>query len=149
MQLQIHFVAFRSDFILMKNYVLVYEPLNSSQQFLASQYEGQRDHRKTMLADEYKNATRLTTFLNFEGYLKYSPLFYGQMNLYFYWFTRINILHLISFERSPTLFTSFSFVCSYYSDYSGIAKQGYNLPLAYFFAGVAVYIYSFWATLRK
>ncbi|XP_055322286.1 transmembrane channel-like protein [Sitodiplosis mosellana] len=84
-------------------------------EFLASQYQGQSDHRKIMTDDEYANATKLKTFLNFEGYLKYSPLFYG-----------------------------------YYSDYSGIAMgQRYNLPLAYFFAGVSVYIYSFWATLRK
>lgn len=30
-----------------------------------------------MMTMESENATRLTTFLNFEGYLKYSPLFYG------------------------------------------------------------------------
>lgn len=46
-------------------------------------------------------------------------------------------------------FICVSHIYSYYSDYSGIVRQGYNLPLAYFFAGVAVYIYSFWATLRK
>ncbi|XP_031618475.1 uncharacterized protein LOC116337754 isoform X2 [Contarinia nasturtii] len=85
-------------------------------EFLASVSNAEQlDHRKVMLPDELDNATKLKTFLNFEGYLKYSPLFYG-----------------------------------YYSDYSGIAKgDKYNLPLAYFFAGVSVYIYSFWATLRK
>lgn len=38
---------------------------------------------------------------------------------------------------------------SYYSDYSGAVKWGYNLPLAYFLTGLVVYIYSFVATLRK
>lgn len=41
------------------------------------------------------------------------------------------------------------FFRSYYSDYSDITQNYYDLPLAYFLTGVAVYIYSFWATLRK
>lgn len=41
------------------------------------------------------------------------------------------------------------FLRSYYSDYSDISQNYYDLPLAYFLTGVAVYIYSFWATLRK
>lgn len=45
-------------------------------QFFASQNKD-FDPRKKMTEDELANATRLTTILNFEGYWKYSPLFYG------------------------------------------------------------------------
>lgn len=38
--------------------------------------------------------------------------------------------------------------CSYYSNVSQ-AVLGYELPLAYFLTGLAIYIYSFIATLRK
>lgn len=37
----------------------------------------------------------------------------------------------------------------YYSDFSGAVRWHYDLPLAYFLTGLLVYIYSFWATLRK
>ncbi|XP_052873858.1 transmembrane channel-like protein [Anopheles cruzii] len=37
----------------------------------------------------------------------------------------------------------------YYSTFSGAIAWGYNLPLAYFFTGLVVYIYSFVATLKK
>uniref|UniRef100_A0A182FFW8 Uncharacterized protein n=1 Tax=Anopheles albimanus TaxID=7167 RepID=A0A182FFW8_ANOAL len=37
----------------------------------------------------------------------------------------------------------------YYSTFSGATAWGYNLPLAYFFTGLVVYIYSFVATLKK
>lgn len=51
---------------------------------------------------------------------------------------------------------SFSVVCtwliwiysSYYSNLSE-AVLGYKLPLAYFLTGLAIYVYSFVATLRK
>ncbi|KAI9588317.1 hypothetical protein GQX74_004163, partial [Glossina fuscipes] len=72
------------------------------------------DPRKKMTDDENYVAGNLFTIWEFEGYLKYSPLFYG-----------------------------------YYSNYSGASSLGYKLPLAYFLTAVAVYIYSFVATLRK
>lgn len=50
---------------------------------------------------------------DFEGVLKYSPLFYG-----------------------------------WYTNRDGI-ENGYRLPFAYFMTGLAVYTYSFVATLRK
>lgn len=68
--------------------------------------------RKKMLDEDVKYSTNLITLVNFEGILKYSPLFYG-----------------------------------YYSNTNG--TSGYKLPLAYFLVGLAVYIYSFIATLRK
>lgn len=39
-------------------------------------------------------------------------------------------------------------ICRYYSNLSE-AVLGYKLPLAYFLTGLAIYIYSFIATLRK
>lgn len=56
-----------------------------------------------------------------------------------------------SFVESVSVFNSMTISSrrSYYSDYSDITQQYYDLPLAYFLTGVAVYIYSFWATLRK
>jgi hypothetical protein len=69
--------------------------------------------RKEMLPEERVNATNLITLWNFEGVLKYSPIFYG-----------------------------------YYTDRDG-TKNGYRLPFAYFMTGLAVYIYSFVATLKR
>ncbi|XP_055844282.1 transmembrane channel-like protein [Episyrphus balteatus] len=74
----------------------------------------EEDPRKKMSERELKVAGNLFTIWEFEGYLKYSPLFYG-----------------------------------YYSSSSGATRKGYNLPLAYFLTAVAVYVYSFVATLRK
>uniref|UniRef100_A0A336LRN1 CSON002176 protein n=1 Tax=Culicoides sonorensis TaxID=179676 RepID=A0A336LRN1_CULSO len=73
------------------------------------------DRRKKMSAEEEAIAGKLITIWEFEGFLKYSPLFYG-------YYTK--------------------------EKYSGI-MWWYNLPLAYFLTGVAVYIYSFYATLQK
>ncbi|RZF48510.1 hypothetical protein LSTR_LSTR011068 [Laodelphax striatellus] len=71
--------------------------------------------RKKPLADEAVNATRLITLWDFEGVLKYSPLFYG-----------------------------------YYNSQENSRKgYGYKGPLAYFITGIAVYIYSFVATLKR
>lgn len=67
-----------------------------------------------MLPEEQANATRFSSIWDFEGVLKYSPIFYG-----------------------------------YYSDKYGAVQWHYDLPLAYFLTGLLVYIYSFWATLRK
>lgn len=47
------------------------------------------------------------------------------------------------------IFLSFFDLYSYYSDYSGDVTYPYEIPLAYFIAGLAVYVYSFWAILRK
>ncbi|XP_037050808.1 uncharacterized protein LOC119084830 [Bradysia coprophila] len=84
-------------------------------EFLASQWSNNKDDpRKNMLTLEKANATKFTSIWDFEGFLKYSPLFYG-----------------------------------YYSDFSDTVHWHYDLPLAYFLTGLLVYIYSFWATLRK
>uniref|UniRef100_A0A182QSL2 TMC domain-containing protein n=1 Tax=Anopheles farauti TaxID=69004 RepID=A0A182QSL2_9DIPT len=72
------------------------------------------DIRKTMSKQELALTRNFSTIWEFEGHLKYSPLFYG-----------------------------------YYSTFSGAIAWGYNLPLAYFFTGLVVYIYSFVATLKK
>uniref|UniRef100_A0A182P3J7 TMC domain-containing protein n=1 Tax=Anopheles epiroticus TaxID=199890 RepID=A0A182P3J7_9DIPT len=72
------------------------------------------DIRKTMSKQELSLTRNFSTIWEFEGHLKYSPLFYG-----------------------------------YYSTFSGAIAWGYNLPLAYFFTGLVVYIYSFVATLKK
>uniref|UniRef100_A0A182ULH7 TMC domain-containing protein n=1 Tax=Anopheles melas TaxID=34690 RepID=A0A182ULH7_9DIPT len=72
------------------------------------------DIRKTMSKQELALTHNFSTIWEFEGHLKYSPLFYG-----------------------------------YYSTFSGAIAWGYNLPLAYFFTGLVVYIYSFVATLKK
>uniref|UniRef100_A0A182XZ92 Uncharacterized protein n=1 Tax=Anopheles stephensi TaxID=30069 RepID=A0A182XZ92_ANOST len=72
------------------------------------------DIRKTMSRQELALTRNFSTIWEFEGHLKYSPLFYG-----------------------------------YYSTFSGAIAWGYNLPLAYFFTGLVVYIYSFVATLKK
>ncbi|XP_053662984.1 transmembrane channel-like protein [Anopheles marshallii] len=72
------------------------------------------DIRKTMSRQELSLTRNFSTIWEFEGHLKYSPLFYG-----------------------------------YYSTFSGAIAWGYNLPLAYFFTGLVVYIYSFVATLKK
>ncbi|KFB36673.1 AGAP007628-PA-like protein [Anopheles sinensis] len=72
------------------------------------------DIRKSMSQQERALTRNFSTIWEFEGHLKYSPLFYG-----------------------------------YYSTFSGAIAWGYNLPLAYFFTGLVVYIYSFVATLKK
>ncbi|XP_058123628.1 transmembrane channel-like protein [Anopheles ziemanni] len=72
------------------------------------------DIRKSMSQQERTLTRNFSTIWEFEGHLKYSPLFYG-----------------------------------YYSTFSGAIAWGYNLPLAYFFTGLVVYIYSFVATLKK
>lgn len=69
--------------------------------------------RKEMLPDEKLTATNLLTLWDFEGILKYSPIFYG-----------------------------------YYTNRDG-PGTGYRLPFAYFMTGLAVYVYSFVATLRR
>ncbi|XP_021914731.1 uncharacterized protein LOC110827408 isoform X4 [Zootermopsis nevadensis] len=69
--------------------------------------------RKEMLPEERTKATNLITLWNFEGVLKYSPIFYG-----------------------------------YYTNRDG-TRNGYRLPFAYFMTGLAVYIYSFVATLKR
>ncbi|XP_034232808.1 transmembrane channel-like protein 2 [Thrips palmi] len=68
--------------------------------------------RKEMLPEERATAYNLYKLWDFEGPLKYSPLFYG-----------------------------------YYTDDD--RQKGYRLPFAYFMTGLAVYVYSFVATLRK
>ncbi|XP_077301771.1 transmembrane channel-like [Arctopsyche grandis] len=70
--------------------------------------------RKKMLPEERNTSTDFLTLWEFEGVLKYSPMFYG-----------------------------------YYTNRDSEEKGGYRLPLAYFMTGLAVYIYSFVATLRK
>lgn len=77
---------------------------------------GQSGGRKEMLEDEKQRAMNLVTLWNFEGVLKYSPLFYGYYNMDD-------------------------------EDKDGVFR--YRLPLAYFTAGLAVYMYSFVAILRK
>ncbi|XP_049786229.1 transmembrane channel-like protein [Schistocerca cancellata] len=69
--------------------------------------------RKEMLPRERRTATNLDTLWDFDGVLKYSPIFYG-----------------------------------YYTNRDA-ADTGYRLPFAYFMTGIAVYAYSFVATLRK
>lgn len=69
--------------------------------------------RKEMLPEEKLTATNLGTLWDFEGVLKYSPIFYG-----------------------------------YYTNKDG-SGTGYRLPFAYFMTGLAVYAYSFVATLRR
>ncbi|CAO1430429.1 unnamed protein product [Diamesa serratosioi] len=73
-----------------------------------------KDDRKILLPEEKKTASNFITIWDFEGSLKYSPMFYG-----------------------------------YYSNQSGAIEWGYKLPIAYFLAGLFVYVYSFAATLRK
>lgn len=69
--------------------------------------------RKEMLPEEKAKSTNLMTLWDFEGVLKYSPIFYG-----------------------------------YYANRDG-TRNGYRLPFAYFMTGLAVYIYSFVATLKR
>nr|CAD7567447.1 unnamed protein product [Timema californicum] len=69
--------------------------------------------RKRMTPEEETKSTNLITLWNFEGVLKYSPIFYG-----------------------------------YYTNKDD-NKKGYRLPFAYFMTGLAVYVYSFVATLSK
>ncbi|KAB0796732.1 hypothetical protein PPYR_10793 [Photinus pyralis] len=68
--------------------------------------------RKDILSEDKYNSTNFLTMWDFEGVLKYTPLFYG-------WYTNAD------------------------------SQSGYRLPLAYFMTQLAVYIYSFVATLRK
>nr|XP_021194817.2 transmembrane channel-like protein isoform X1 [Helicoverpa armigera] len=71
----------------------------------------QDGERKTIMEEEKQNATNLLTLWEFEGVLKFSPIFYGY--------------------------------------YSNVERAQYRMPLAYFLTGLAVYIYSFVAILRK
>ncbi|XP_071446401.1 transmembrane channel-like protein [Hetaerina americana] len=82
-------------------------------EFLVGREHGVSDDRKEMLPEERKTATNLLTLWDFEGALKYSPMFYGFYS-----------------NREKT-------------------DGGYRIPFAYFMTGLAVYVYSFVATLRK
>lgn len=75
--------------------------------------------RKDLHPDEIKNATNLFTLWDFDGVLKYSPLFYG------YYSTQD--------EKHSEIKNTY----------------GYHLPFAYFMTELAVYVYSFVAILRK
>ncbi|XP_054276492.1 transmembrane channel-like protein [Macrosteles quadrilineatus] len=75
--------------------------------------------RKKMLEQEKANATNLFTLWDFDGVLKYSPLFYGYYS-----------------HRDP-------------EPYSLAKKINYSMPLAYFITELVVYIYSFVAILRR
>lgn len=76
--------------------------------------------RKEMLLEEEKTATNLITLWDFDGVLKYSPLFYGY------------------YSTTPEK-----------EDNKPRKGYGYRIPLAYFLTGLGVYIYSFVATLRR
>ncbi|XP_059472075.1 transmembrane channel-like protein isoform X2 [Neocloeon triangulifer] len=80
---------------------------------LAADKRDALDDRKAMLPEEKGNATDIAVLWDFEGVLRYSPMFYGF--------------------------------------YSNRVKQpsGYRLPFAYFMTSLAVYVYSFVATLRR
>ena len=69
--------------------------------------------RKRMLPVEEHYATNLKVMWDFEGIMRYSPIFYG-----------------------------------FYSD-APQTSAGYPVPLAYFCAGMAVYVFSFAIILRK
>ena len=69
--------------------------------------------RKKMLPVEEYYAYNLKVMWDFEGILRYSPIFYG-----------------------------------YYSDKTQ-TSAGYRIPLAYFCAGMAVYVFSFAIILKK
>ncbi|XP_063838119.1 transmembrane channel-like protein [Ostrinia nubilalis] len=71
----------------------------------------QDGERKVIMEEERSNATNLLMLWEFEGVLKFSPIFYGY--------------------------------------YSNVERPQYRMPLAYFLTGLAVYIYSFVAILRK
>ncbi|XP_028177658.1 transmembrane channel-like protein 3 [Ostrinia furnacalis] len=71
----------------------------------------QDGERKIIMEEERSNATNLLMLWEFEGVLKFSPIFYGY--------------------------------------YSNVERPQYRMPLAYFLTGLAVYIYSFVAILRK
>lgn len=89
-----------------------------------------------MLPEERAVASKLITIWDFEGYLKYSPLFYG----------------LELFSNYLAVIYNFNFIQTFSRFYSNDAVEkeiGYKLPLAYFLTGLVVYLYSFVATLRK
>ncbi|XP_055947083.1 transmembrane channel-like protein [Argiope bruennichi] len=69
--------------------------------------------RKEIKSEEKESALNLKNIWDFEGYLKYSPIFYG-----------------------------------YYSNQEK-TEEGYRVPLAYFLTSIAVYIFSFFAILRR
>ncbi|KAG8268182.1 Transmembrane channel-like protein 3 [Homalodisca vitripennis] len=75
--------------------------------------------RKKMTEDEKANATNLFTLWDFDGVLRYSPLFYGYYS-----------------NQDP-------------EDKSLAKSIGYRMPLAYFLTELVVYIYSFVAILRR
>ena len=75
---------------------------------------GERDTgRKEMTSLERKTSANLKVLWDFEGYFRYSPMFYGFYN---------NV---------------------------AATKAGYQIPLAYFIVGMAVYVFSFVMILVK
>lgn len=52
-----------------------------SPELIAFKHDNKNDSRKVMLPEERAVASNLITIWDFEGYLKYSPLFYGLINL--------------------------------------------------------------------
>ncbi|KAL1516978.1 hypothetical protein ABEB36_000803 [Hypothenemus hampei] len=81
--------------------------------------------RKFVLPEDKYSATNFLTLWEFQGVVKYSPLFYG-------WYTNRDY-------NGSTNFASFK----------GNHHKGYWLPFAYFITGLVVYAYSFFAILRK
>ena len=79
---------------------------------LAADWVGTGARKKMLPVEEYY-AYNLKVMWDFEGILRYSPIFYG-----------------------------------YYSDKSQ-TRAGYRIPLAYFCAGMAVYVFSFAIILKK
>ena len=79
---------------------------------LAAEREGTGARKKMLPVEEYYGYN-LKVMWDFEGIMRYSPIFYG-----------------------------------YYSS-KGSTKAGYQIPLAYFCAGMSVYIFSFYIILKK
>ena len=78
---------------------------------LAAEREGTGARKKMLPVEEYYGYN-LKVMWDFEGIMRYSPIFYG-----------------------------------YYSS-KGSTKAGYQIPLAYFCAGMSVYIFSFYIILN-
>ena len=79
---------------------------------LAADRDGTGARKKMLPVEEYYGYN-LKVMWDFEGIMRYSPIFYG-----------------------------------YYSS-KGSTKAGYQIPLAYFCAGMSVYIFSFYIILKK